>query len=115
MLFRVNNKVVTNQYIIARGTDCLLWDSDRVYSWDGENMPNPHLQIHPVFIPMTSRVIIWDFRLRISDLWNRYALSIYNRQHSLNIQFAIFNLQFRLARDRGLREYLDLVKSGTFS
>ncbi len=25
---------------------------------------------------MTSRVIIWDFRLRISDLWNRYALSI---------------------------------------
>ncbi len=43
---------------------------------DGENMPNPHLQIHPVFIPNTSRVKIWDFRLRISDLWNRYALSI---------------------------------------
>jgi len=39
-------------------------------------MPNLHLQIHPVFIPMTSRVIIWDFRLRISDLWNRSALSI---------------------------------------
>ena len=45
-------------------------------SLDGENMPNPHLQIHPIFIPMTSRVKIWDFRLRISDLWNRYALSI---------------------------------------
>jgi hypothetical protein len=27
-------------------------------------MSNSHLQIHPVFIPMTSRVIIWDFRLR---------------------------------------------------
>ncbi len=39
-------------------------------------MPNLHLQIHPDFIPMASRVIIWDFRLRISDLWNRYALSI---------------------------------------
>ena len=39
-------------------------------------MQNLHLQIHPVFIPMTSRVIIWDFRLRIADLWNRYALSI---------------------------------------
>ena len=42
----------------------------------GEYMPNLHLQIHPVIIPITSRVIIWDFRLRISDLWNRYALSI---------------------------------------
>ena len=39
-------------------------------------MPNLHLQIHPEFIPMTSRVRILDFRLRISDLWNRYALSI---------------------------------------
>ena len=38
-------------------------------------MLNLHLQIHPVFIPMTSRAIIWDFGLRISDLWNRYALS----------------------------------------
>ncbi len=47
-----------------------------VVSWGGENMQNLHLQIHPVFIPMTSRVIIWDFRLRIADLWNRYALSI---------------------------------------
>jgi hypothetical protein len=53
-------------------------------------MLNLLLQSHPVFIPMTSRVIIWDFRLRpparmghrglrpggIADLWNRYALSL---------------------------------------
>ncbi|CAB1083672.1 hypothetical protein D1AOALGA4SA_11214 [Olavius algarvensis Delta 1 endosymbiont] len=39
-------------------------------------MPILHLQIHPVFIPVTARAIIWDFRLRISDLWNRCALSI---------------------------------------
>jgi hypothetical protein len=54
-------------------------------------MPNLHLQIHLVFIPMTSRVRIWDFRLRppahrgyrglrpggISDLWNRFAQSFF--------------------------------------
>ena len=40
---------------------CIGW------SWSGEYMPNPHLEIHPTFIPMTSRVIIWDFRLRILD------------------------------------------------
>jgi len=39
-------------------------------------MPNLQLQIHPVIIPIPSRVIIWDFRLRIVDWWNRYALSI---------------------------------------
>jgi hypothetical protein len=39
-------------------------------------MQNLHLQNHHDFIPMTSQVIIWDFRLRIADLWNRYALSI---------------------------------------
>jgi hypothetical protein len=49
--------------------------------WGGEYMPNLHLQIRPVFIPITSRVTIWDFRLRppsggIADLWNRYTLSI---------------------------------------
>jgi hypothetical protein len=44
--------------------------------WDGENMPNLHLQMLPVFIPLTSQVKNWDFRLRILDLWNRYALSI---------------------------------------
>ena len=33
--------------------------------WDGEKMPIPDSQNHPVFIPMTSRVKIWDFRLRI--------------------------------------------------
>ena len=58
-------------------------------SWGGEYMPNLHLQINPVFIPIASRVIIWDFRLRpparrghrglrpggISDLWYRFALS----------------------------------------
>jgi len=38
-------------------------------------MQNLDLQIHPVFIPMTSQVKIWDFGLRISDLWNRCALS----------------------------------------
>jgi hypothetical protein len=54
-----------------------------VWSWDGEKMLNPLLQSHPVFIPMESLLIIWDFRLRILDLWNRYALSIYNRQNSL--------------------------------
>jgi hypothetical protein len=31
-------------------------------------MLNLHLQIHPVFIPMTSRAIIWDFRLRICGI-----------------------------------------------
>ncbi|CAB1074728.1 hypothetical protein D1AOALGA4SA_2547 [Olavius algarvensis Delta 1 endosymbiont] len=43
---------------------------------DGENMPNLHSQIHPAFTPMTPRANILDFRLRISDLWNRFALSI---------------------------------------
>jgi hypothetical protein len=47
-------------------------------------MQNVDFQIHPVFIPMTSRVIIWDFRLRIADLWNRYAQSI-NGQNSLKL------------------------------
>jgi hypothetical protein len=37
---------------------------------------NLHIQIHPIFIPIAARVIIWDFRLRISDWWNRCALSI---------------------------------------
>ena len=46
-------------------------------------MLTPLLQIHPVFIPMESLFIIWDFRLRILDLRNRYALSIYNRQNCL--------------------------------
>ena len=59
-------------------------------------MLNLLLQSHPVFIPMESLAKIWDFRLRpparrghrglrpggILDLWNRYALSIYNRQNS---------------------------------
>ena len=31
-------------------------------------MLNPLLQSHPVFIPMQSLVIIWDFRLRTLDL-----------------------------------------------
>ena len=53
-------------------------------------MPNLNLQIQPVFIPMTSRAKILDFRLRppapnghrglrpggIADFWNRCALSI---------------------------------------
>jgi hypothetical protein len=30
-------------------------------------MLNLHIQNHPVIIPMTSRFIIWDFRLRIAD------------------------------------------------
>jgi hypothetical protein len=42
-------------------------------------MLNPFLQSHPAFISIESLAIIWDFRLRILDLWNRYALSIYNR------------------------------------
>jgi hypothetical protein len=36
-------------------------------NWGGEYMQNLHLQIHPVFNPMLSRAIIWDFRLRIAD------------------------------------------------
>jgi hypothetical protein len=36
-------------------------------AWGGEYLPNLHIHIHPVFIPITSRVIIWDFRLRIAD------------------------------------------------
>jgi hypothetical protein len=35
--------------------------------WGGEFKLNLHLQSHPVFILMTSQVIIWDFRLRIAD------------------------------------------------
>jgi hypothetical protein len=40
-------------------------------------MLNSFLQNHPVFIPMESLLMILDFRLRILDLWNRYALSIF--------------------------------------
>jgi hypothetical protein len=40
----------------------------------GEYMPNLHLQIHPVFIPITSQVIIWDFRLRICGIATLYQL-----------------------------------------
>ena len=47
--------------------------------WGGEKMLNPLLQSHLVSISMESLVIIWDVRLQILDLWNRYALSIYNR------------------------------------
>jgi hypothetical protein len=36
-------------------------------NYGDEYMQNLHLQFNPVFIPMTSRVIILDFRLRISD------------------------------------------------
>jgi hypothetical protein len=71
----------------------ICFTQGRRQNWDGENMPNPHLQIHPVFIPMTSGVRIWDFRLRISDLWNRYALSIYNGQNSLNLKSKFKNLK----------------------
>ncbi len=39
-----------------------------------EYMPNLRIQIHPVFIPMTSRVIIWDFRLRIGGIATLYQL-----------------------------------------
>ncbi len=60
-------------------------------TWDGENMLNPLLQSHPVFIPMESLAVIWDFRLRILDLWNRYALSIYNRPNSL-IRHSTFDI-----------------------
>jgi hypothetical protein len=58
-------------------------------------MPNQHLQIHPVFIPLTSRVIIWDFRLRISDCGFVESLrSInYNGQNSLNLKFKLKNLK----------------------
>jgi hypothetical protein len=38
-------------------------------------MLNPLLQSHFVFIPIQTLVIIWDFGLRILDLWHRYALS----------------------------------------
>ncbi len=48
-------------------------------------MLNLLLQSHPIFILMESLVIIWDFGLRILDLWNRYALSINNRQNSLTL------------------------------
>jgi hypothetical protein len=49
-------------------------------------MPSPPLQSHPVFVLMESLLIVWDFRLRILDLWNRCALSIYNRQNSLTLK-----------------------------
>jgi hypothetical protein len=43
--------------------------------WGGEKMLNPLLKSYPDFIPKESLVLILDFRLRILDLWNRYALS----------------------------------------
>jgi hypothetical protein len=42
--------------------------------WSGEYMQNLHLQINPDLIPMTSRVIIWDFRLRIDGIATLYQL-----------------------------------------
>jgi hypothetical protein len=53
-------------FLAAFLQDDTLASSPWAWFWDGENKPKPHLQIHQ----------IWDFRLRISDLWNRYALSI---------------------------------------
>jgi hypothetical protein len=60
-------------------------------------MPNLHLQIHLVFIPMTSRVRIWDFRLRISDLWNRFAQSFFIKwaeyiTSTFDIIYSIFDI-----------------------
>jgi hypothetical protein len=54
--------------------------------YGGEYMQSLHLQIHPGFIPISSRVLIWDFRLRIADWWNRYALSIISMPNCLNIR-----------------------------
>jgi hypothetical protein len=42
--------------------------------WDGENMLNLLLHSHPVFISLTSRVIIWGFRLRIGGIATLYQL-----------------------------------------
>ena len=77
-------------------------------------MPNPHLQIHSVFIPMTSRVIIWDFRLRpparkghrglrpggIADLWNRYALSIFKKteRSETTLRHSLFDIRYSAVR-----------------
>ena len=63
-------------------------------------MPNPHLQIHSVFIPMTSRVIIWDFRLRILDLWNRYALSILKKteRSETTLRHSLFDIRYSAVR-----------------
>jgi hypothetical protein len=57
-------------------------------NWGGEYMQNLHLQIHPVFNPMLSRAIIWDFRLRIADCGFVESLrSInFNGQNSLNLK-----------------------------
>jgi hypothetical protein len=61
-------------------------------------MQTPLLQSHPVFIPMESLFIIWDFRLRILDLRNRYALSIYNRQNCLILKSNAFRKIIRSDR-----------------
>jgi len=45
-------------------------------------MLNPLIQFKLVFIPTVFLLTIWDFRFRILDLWNRYALSIFNIQNS---------------------------------
>jgi hypothetical protein len=62
-------------------------------NWGGEYMQNLHLQIHPVFNPMLSRAIIWDFRLRIADCGFVESLrSInFNGQNSLNLKSKIQN------------------------
>ena len=92
-------------------------------------MLNLLLQSHPFFIPMESLVILWDFGLRpparrdhrglrpggILDLWNRYALSIKNRQNSLNLKSKIQNLKL-LSTSRGTKMGLiNLSKNKQFS
>ena len=47
------------------------------------HLRNPLLQNHPVLSHFMSFVVIWHFKLRILDLWNRYAISTSNRQTSL--------------------------------
>jgi hypothetical protein len=66
LIFICNLKLVIWDLLslTAKDLKCMVYIG---WSWSGEYMPNPHLEIHPIFIPMTSRVIIWDFRLRISD------------------------------------------------
>jgi hypothetical protein len=52
----------------------LLFEKFMGGDYGGEFMKNLHLQIHPIFIPMTSRLIIWDFRLRIDGIATLYQL-----------------------------------------
>ena len=56
-------------YVLMRYDEDITGYGYEPPTWDGENMLNLLLQNLPVFIPMQSLLVIWDFRLRILDLF----------------------------------------------